>query len=51
MAIELKAFFAYLLMNYDIKPLAERPKASWIGKSLVPPTNALMEIRKRSTAS
>lgn len=47
MAIELKAFFAYVLMNYDLKPLKERPMGSWAGKTLVPPTRATMEIRKR----
>lgn len=46
-ATELKAFFAYVLMNYDLKPLKERPMGSWAGKTLVPPTGATMEIRKR----
>lgn len=46
-ATELKAFFAYVLMNYDLKPLKERPMGSWAGKTLVPPTAATMEIRKR----
>lgn len=49
-AQELKAFFAYLLMNYDIKPLAERPMGGWLGKTLIPPTHATMEIRKRKSA-
>lgn len=46
-ATELKAFFAYVLMNYDLKPLKERPMGSWAGKTLVPPTGATMEIRRR----
>ncbi|CAN8097764.1 unnamed protein product [Discula destructiva] len=50
-AQELKAFFAYLLLNYDIKPLAEKPKENWLGKTMIPPTGARMELRKRSTAA
>ncbi|KAJ4404357.1 hypothetical protein N0V82_010511 [Gnomoniopsis sp. IMI 355080] len=46
-AIELKALFAYVLMNYDLKPLKERPMGSWAGKTLVPATHATMEIRRR----
>lgn len=38
--------FGYLLINYDIKPLIERPKPVWIGKTMVPP-QASLEVRRR----
>lgn len=50
-AQELKALFAYLILNYDIKSLPERPKGSWIGKTLVPPTDATMVLRRRPGTS
>lgn len=42
---------AYLLMNYDIKPLEERPPCNWIGKTMVPPTASTMEIRRKQGTS
>jgi hypothetical protein len=38
--------FGHLLIYYDIKPLAEKPKTQWIGRSIIPP-KALMEVRRR----
>lgn len=38
---------AYMLMNYDIKPLDEKPAFSWVGKTMVPPTASTMEIRRK----
>ncbi|KAK3945482.1 cytochrome P450 [Diplogelasinospora grovesii] len=46
-AHELKMILAYLLQNYDIKPLAERPKPMWIGQTIVPPIQATVELRRR----
>jgi len=38
---------AYLVRNYEIKPIAERPKPLWIGQTIVPPVQATVEIRRR----
>ncbi|KAK3384415.1 cytochrome P450 [Lasiosphaeria ovina] len=46
-AHELKMILAYLLENYDIKPLAERPKPLWIGQTIIPPVDVKIEIRRR----
>jgi cytochrome P450 len=36
-AEELKLLLAYIVLNYDIKPLERRPKALWIGDAVIPP--------------
>jgi hypothetical protein len=38
---------AYLVQNYDIKPLAERPKTMWMGANIIPPVQAKIEVRRR----
>ncbi|KAI3396477.1 hypothetical protein diail_12097 [Diaporthe ilicicola] len=48
-AHELKLFVAYLLLNYDLKPLSERPPPSCIGRSMIPPTKATMEIKRKAS--
>ncbi|KAK3316217.1 cytochrome P450 [Apodospora peruviana] len=48
-AHELKMIMAYLLENYEIKPIVERPKPMWIGETIVPPLDAVVEIRRRKT--
>jgi hypothetical protein len=45
-AHELKMLLGHLLIHYDIKPLAERPTAVWVGRSMIPP-KALLEVRRR----
>ena len=45
-AHELKMLFGHLLIHYDIKPLAERPKTTWVGKSIIPP-KAMLQVRRR----
>lgn len=47
---ELKMMFAYLIMNYDIKHLTERPKTRWIGRNSVPAVEACIEVRRRLRA-
>ncbi|EFX05467.1 cytochrome p450 monooxygenase [Grosmannia clavigera kw1407] len=47
-AHELKMILAYLLANYDVKPLAERPKPRWIGQTIIPPLDAKIEVRRRT---
>jgi hypothetical protein len=38
---------AYLLANYEIKPIVERPKPMWIGQTIIPPMEVTMEVRRR----
>lgn len=38
---------AYLVQNYEIKPLPERPKAFWFGANIIPPVQARIEVRRR----
>jgi hypothetical protein len=46
-AHELKLVMAYLLLNYDIKLINERPKSQWFGHVIMPPLKAEIEIRRR----
>lgn len=46
-AHELKMILAYLSQNYEFKPLAERPKPQWIGQTIIPPLQAMVEVRRR----
>ncbi|KXX73506.1 Ent-kaurene oxidase [Madurella mycetomatis] len=46
-AHELKIILAYLLENYELKPLAEKPKNLWIGGTLIPPVQVKIEARRR----
>ncbi|CAK7270334.1 hypothetical protein SEPCBS57363_004047 [Sporothrix epigloea] len=48
-AHKLKMFLAYLLTNYDIKPLEERPKTMWVGQTIIPPLAVKVEVRRRKT--
>lgn len=47
MAHEIKMITAYLLTNYEIKPIKDRPKPMWIGNTIIPPIQATIEIRRR----
>ncbi len=38
---------AYLPTNYEIKPMAERPKSIWIGQTIIPPVGVEIEVRRR----
>lgn len=38
---------ANLLLNYDLKPISERPKPQWVGVTVVPPMDAKVELRRR----
>ncbi|KAI3536949.1 cytochrome P450 [Colletotrichum paranaense] len=46
-AHELKMVVANLFLNYDVKPLAERPKHQWVGVTVVPPVDAKIELKRR----
>lgn len=44
---ELKLMLAYLVMNYDVETLPERPQNSVMNGMSLPPPNALLGIKKR----
>ncbi|KNG49331.1 cytochrome p450 [Stemphylium lycopersici] len=46
---ELKMIFSHLLLNYDFKPLLEKPKKLWIVRYQVP-LPAKIEVRHRKSA-
>ncbi|KZW03552.1 cytochrome P450 [Exidia glandulosa HHB12029] len=49
-AHELKMILAYLVLNYDVKPLPERPATKWIGLNTIPATDARIEVKRRTNA-
>ncbi len=46
-SIQLKLLIAYLVLNYDVKPLARRPANTWIADYGIPPRNATLQVRRR----
>ncbi|KAK1759619.1 cytochrome P450 [Echria macrotheca] len=46
-AHELKMILAYLVRNYEIRRIEQRPKPMWIGQTIVPPLEATIEVRRR----
>jgi len=46
-AHELKMILAFLLQNYELKPMKERPQPMWIGQTIIPPLDVKIEIRRR----
>jgi cytochrome P450 len=46
-ANELKLLLAYMVLNYDIEAVVERPRGSWIGTTMLPPMKATMKVRRR----
>ena len=46
-AAEVKMMLAYMVLNYEIEPLAARPANQWFGQSTVPSTNASIRVRRR----
>ncbi|KAL9099371.1 MAG: hypothetical protein Q9163_005119 [Psora crenata] len=46
-AAEVKMMLSYLLLNYDVEPLASRPPNLWFGTSSVPPTKATIRVRRK----
>jgi hypothetical protein len=41
--------FAHLLLNYDIKPLAEKPEKMWVIRFQVP-SQTYIEVQRRKSA-
>jgi hypothetical protein len=46
-AHEMKMLIAYLLINYEVKHIEERPRGTAIGQNLVPPLKATIQVRRR----
>ncbi|RDA86915.1 hypothetical protein CP532_1870 [Ophiocordyceps camponoti-leonardi (nom. inval.)] len=46
-AHELKLILAQLLLNYEFRPIAERPRPGWIGSIAIPPLGACVEMRRK----
>lgn len=46
-ALELKLLLAYMVMNYEVEPLAARPPNQWFGQSNLPPMRASIRVRRR----
>ncbi|KAI1743146.1 cytochrome P450 [Xylaria scruposa] len=46
-ASELKLMLAYILMNFDLEMLDDRPKGKWIGVLRTPATGASIRVRKK----
>ena len=46
-ANELKLLIAYMVLNYEIKPLAVRPKNIWLADTVLPPMKATIQVRRR----
>lgn len=45
---ELKMIIAYLVLNYDVKPLAKRPANKWIGSAVVPPDKETVWVKRKT---
>lgn len=50
-AHELKMILAYLVNNYEIKPIAGRPKKQWLGQTIIPPLKVMIQVRRRKGRS
>ena len=50
-ALELKMLLAYMVMNYEIEPLATRPPNKWFGQNNLPPMKATIRVRRRKCAT
>ncbi|KAI1845356.1 hypothetical protein JX266_008451 [Neoarthrinium moseri] len=48
-AVTLKLVLAFVVMNYDVMPLAERPTGHWLGTNHGPPLKATLTVRRRIT--
>lgn len=43
----LKMTMSYLLNNYEIEPLSEKPKSAWMGQLIIPPVDVKIRLRRR----
>lgn len=47
-ANELKLLLAYMILNYDIEMLKERPTGRWVGQVSLPDMTATIKVRRRN---
>jgi cytochrome P450 len=47
-ATELKLLLAYMLLNYDIEMMKERPAGKWVGNVSLPDMKATINVRRRN---
>lgn len=38
---------AHILQNYDIKPIAERPRLTWVAHTIIPALDVKIEVKRR----
>ena len=46
-SLELKMLLAYMVINYEVEPLATRPPNTWFGQNNLPPFKAKIRVRRR----
>ena len=46
-AHQMKLMLAYIVLNYDIQYMAQRPKNFVFGDTIIPPPYATMKVRRR----
>ncbi|KAK7523788.1 cytochrome P450 [Phyllosticta citriasiana] len=46
-AYVLKMMLAYMVLNYEIKPLDRRPSYKWLGMVMIPPTGTSIQVRRK----
>ncbi|KAK3503414.1 cytochrome P450 [Neurospora crassa] len=46
-AHEVKMMLAHILQNYDIKPIAERPRPTWVAHTIIPSLDVKIEVKRR----
>lgn len=46
-AVEIKLMLAYMVMNYEIEPLVQRPRNRWLGGIRLPPTKTMIRVKRR----
>ncbi|KAI1382458.1 cytochrome P450 [Hypoxylon crocopeplum] len=47
----MKAMLAYLVINYDVKPIGSQPTMKVLGDAALPPISATVRVRRRKIAS
>ena len=50
-AMEMKLLVGYIVMNYDVKPIASRPPNNFMGGTVLPPMKAKISVRKRAVVA
>ncbi|PKY04920.1 putative P450 monooxygenase [Aspergillus campestris IBT 28561] len=45
---ELKMLLAFMLLNYEVEPLSQRPQNKWIGGNVVPPSELSIRVKRKA---